>query len=77
MATAPAKSEVKYIGVSIDEFLEHGADDLKRMDELKVDKDIRDKYEAFHKSLRAKRLKVRNYVFVYSKFIIVYIEGTF
>jgi hypothetical protein len=72
-----AKSEGKFIGVSIEEFLDYGADDLKHMDELKVDKEVRAAYDAFQKSLRSHRVHVKYYVFVYWKYILVRIAGTF
>ena len=74
MATRP---EGKFIGASIQEFLDYGADDLKQMDELKVDKEVRASYEAFHKSLRSHRLHVQYYVLVYFKYVLIKLGGTF
>jgi hypothetical protein len=68
------KEPAKYIGVSIAELLEFGAADLKSMDEMKVDKQIRDSYDGLLKSLHNQRLRVSSYFFVYSKFIILKLE---
>lgn len=66
------KRELKYIGLSIEELLEYSAADLKRMDEMKVDKEIRDGYDKFVNGLRKRR--ARGYVFVYSKYVIIFLE---
>jgi len=68
------KQPAKYIGVSIDELLDYGAADLKSMDELKVDKEIRDSYDHLLKSLHNQRKRVSHYFFVYSRFIILKLE---
>ena len=68
------KREVKFIGVSIDELLEYSEADLKRMDEMKVNKDVRDSYDKFVKSLHNQRSRAATYLFVYSKFIVIFLE---
>jgi hypothetical protein len=68
------KQPAKYIGLSIDELLEHGAADLKSMDEMKVDKEVRDGYDHLLKSLHNQRKRASTYFFVYSKFIVLKLE---
>jgi hypothetical protein len=68
------KQPAKYIGLSIEELLEHGAADLRSMDEMKVDKEIRDSYDHLLKSLHNQRKRMSSYFFVYSRFIILKLE---
>jgi hypothetical protein len=68
------KRPPKYIGLSIEELLEHSAADLKQMDEMKVDKEVRDGYAQFLKSLHNQRARMSSYFFVYSKFIVLKLE---
>lgn len=69
-----AKPEVKFIGVSIAELLEYSAADLKRMDDMKVNKEVRDSYDKFVKSLHNQRTRASTYLFVYSKFVVIFLE---
>jgi hypothetical protein len=68
------KQPAKFIGLSIDELLEHSVADLRQMDEMKVDKEIRDSYDKLVKSLHNQRTRMSSYFFVYSKFIVLKLE---
>lgn len=69
-----SKDGVHFIGLSIDELIEHGKNNLRELDELKVDSEVRDGYSKFIGSLHNQRKRMSSYFFVYSKFIVLKLE---
>jgi hypothetical protein len=80
MAKAKSKATgepVNYIGISIDEFIDFATAELKAPpspDGTKMDPKVKESYSNYIEALRSQRLKIRNYVFVFSKFIVVKIN---
>ena len=76
--TGPAApQEVRYIGVSAQEFLRYAHEERRTgafADKTKIDPKVHQSYNQFVDSLQQPALNIRNYVFVFSKFIIIKIE---
>jgi len=71
------KKEVKFIGASVEEFIEVSSQQLKAgkyFDGVTIPDDVRKGLDGFVKALQSPSLRARNYVFVYSTHVFVNIE---
>jgi hypothetical protein len=76
MATTTTPAPAKYIGVSIEDFMEGtkaAVDSGKYQDGTSIDPHAREALGALHKSLSAPKLRISNYAFCFSRhcFIII------
>lgn len=68
------RSDVKFIGVSIDELIESSKQNLKELEDSQVDPEVRKAYAGFLGSLHNQQARMSSYFFVYSKFIWLKLE---
>lgn len=67
--------EVRYIGLSAQEFVHYASEDLKSFKESsRVDPKVYESYAKFVEAVRPHALRIRHYVFVFSRFIFIKIE---
>lgn len=69
-----SSANTKYIGLSVDEFVDLSSADLKAMDEGRVPEEVRKGYAALISGLSNQRARLSTYFFVYSKFICLKLE---
>jgi len=73
-----AATDVKYIGVSAQDFIQYAKQDLDAFREgTRVDPKLADSYASFVAALQPYALKIDYYVFVFSRYIFIKIVVTF
>jgi hypothetical protein len=73
----PNKQDVQFIGVAIDDLINHTEAELKAGqfdDGTKIKPQVREALSSFTKSMRSARALPRHYVFVWNRYIFVKID---